>query len=42
MQDFRGKALWFRNVRLKPLSDRKPRYTGKEPIAAVLRKPDAQ
>jgi len=34
--------VWFRNIRLKPLTDRKPQYTGKEPIADVLRKPDAK
>jgi len=39
LQNYGGRALWFRNVRLKPLSDRKPQHTGKEPIADVLRKP---
>jgi hypothetical protein len=42
LQNYGGKALWFRNVRLKPLSDRKPQHTGKEPIADVLRKPEAK
>lgn len=39
LQNYGGKALWFRNVRIKPLTARKPKYTGKEPIADVLRKP---
>ncbi|MBM4040104.1 MAG: DUF1080 domain-containing protein [Planctomycetes bacterium] len=38
LQNYGGKALWFRNVRIKPLSGRKPRLTGKEPIADVLLK----
>ena len=38
LQNYGGKALWFRNVRIKPLTDRKPKYTGKEPIADVLKK----
>ena len=39
LQNYGGKALWFRNVRIKPLSNRKPKHTGKEPIADVLVKP---
>jgi|GEM_PF-1187263 len=39
LQNYGGKALWFRNVRIKPLSNRKPLYTGKEPIADVLGRP---
>lgn len=42
LQNYGGRALWFRNIRLKPLSDRKPQHTGKEPIAAVLQKPAAR
>ena len=42
LQNYGGKALWFRNVRIKPLTDRKPQYTGKEPIGEVLRKPEAK
>jgi len=42
LQNYGGKALWFRNVRLKSLTDRKPQHTGKEPIAEVLRKPEAK
>jgi hypothetical protein len=42
LQDYGATPVWFRNVRLKPLTDRKPQYTGKEPIAEVLRKPDAK
>ena len=40
LQNYGGKAICFRNIRLKPLSDRKPQYTGKEPIEDVL-KPSA-
>ncbi|NCO41463.1 MAG: hypothetical protein COY42_01035 [Armatimonadetes bacterium CG_4_10_14_0_8_um_filter_66_14] len=42
LQNYGGVPVWFRNIRLKPLTDRKPQYTGKEPIADVLRKPDAK
>jgi hypothetical protein len=28
--------VWFKNVRLKGLSERKPKYTGKEKIGEVL------
>jgi hypothetical protein len=35
-------VVWFRNIRLKPLSERKPQFTGKEPIAQALRKPEAK
>jgi hypothetical protein len=38
LQNYGGAPLWFRNVRLKKLSDRKPQYTGKEPIEQVLKK----
>ncbi len=38
LQNYGGAVVWFRNIRLKPLSDRKPQFTGKEPIAEVLRK----
>ena len=38
LQNYGGKSLWFRNVRIKKLSDRKPQFTGKEPMAEVLRK----
>jgi len=37
LQNYGGKSLWFRNVRIKPLSGRKPKHTGKEPITEVLR-----
>lgn len=40
LQNYGGKAVWFKNVRLKALSDRKPQYTGKEPIGEVLKKLD--
>ncbi len=41
LQNHGGTPVWFRNVRIKPLSDRKPKYTGKEPIKDVLGKPQA-
>jgi hypothetical protein len=37
LQNYGATPVWFRNVRLKPLSDRKPQYTGKEPIGEVLK-----
>ncbi len=36
LQNYGGAALWFRNIRLKPLSDRRPKFTGQEPIEQVL------
>jgi len=42
LQNYGGKSLWFRNIRIKPLSKRKGKYTGKEPIADVLSKPKAK
>jgi len=42
LQNYGGKAVWFRNIRLKPLSDRKPQFTGKEPITEVLRKAETK
>jgi hypothetical protein len=39
LQNYGATPAWFRNVRLKALSDRKPKFTGKEPIADVLTKP---
>jgi len=38
LQDYGATPVWFKNVRLKALSDRKPQFTGKEPIADVLKK----
>ncbi len=38
LQNYGGTPVWFKNVKLKALSDRKPQYTGKEPIADVLKK----
>lgn len=42
LQNYGATPVWFRNVRLKALSDRQPRYTGKEPITEVLAKPAAK
>jgi len=39
LQNYGGKALWFRNVRIRRLSPRKPKHAGTEPIADVLIKP---
>ncbi len=39
LQNYGGKPVWFRNIRLKPLSDRQPRFTGAEPIEQVLGQP---
>ena len=38
LQNYGGVRVWFRNIRLKPLSDRQPKYTGKEPFESVLAK----
>ena len=40
LQNHGGTPVWFRNVRIKPLGDRQPKYSGKEPIMEVLRKPE--
>ena len=39
LQNYGATPVWFRNVRVKSLSERKPQFTGKEPIAEVLGKP---
>ena len=31
-----GPTVWFRNIKLQRLSDRKPKYTGNEPFDQVL------
>ena len=36
LQNYNAVPVWFKNVRLKTLTDRKPKYTGKEPITEVL------
>ena len=41
LQNYGATPVWFRNVRLKSLSDRKPQYTGKEPIGKVLQNASA-
>ena len=40
LQNYGGAPVWFRDIRIKPLSDRKPRYTGNEPIAQTLKQPE--
>jgi hypothetical protein len=41
LQNHGGTPVWFRNVRIKALGDRQPKFTGKEPISEVLSKPEA-
>ncbi len=36
LQNYGGVPVWYRNIKLKPLSKRLPKYTGKEPIASQL------
>lgn len=35
-QNYGGVPVWFRNVRIRPLTKRQPKYIGNEPIASVL------
>jgi len=42
LQNYGGVPVWFRNVRIKMLSDRKPKFTGDEPVDQVLSKPDSK
>ncbi len=37
-QNYGGVPVWFKNVRIKPLTPRQPKFTGSEPIAEVLGK----
>jgi hypothetical protein len=37
LQNYGGTPVWFRSVRIKTLTDRKPQLTGKEPIGQVLK-----
>jgi hypothetical protein len=39
LQNYNGPSVFFRNIRLKSLSDRQPQWTGKEPIKTVLKTP---
>ena len=36
LQNYDGTPVWFRDIRIKPLTNRKPRFTGSEPITEVL------
>jgi hypothetical protein len=36
LQNYGGVPVWFRNIRIKSLSKRQPKYTGDEPIQDVL------
>jgi len=40
LQNYGGAPVWFRNIRLQPLSDRQPKYTGNEPVTQVLARPE--
>jgi hypothetical protein len=40
LQNYNATPVYFRNIRLQALSDRKPKFTGKEPIQDVLAKPE--
>ena len=37
LQNCGATPVGFKNIRLKPLTDRKPKHSGKEPIDKVLR-----
>jgi hypothetical protein len=37
LQNYGGAPVWFRNIRIRALTARRPRLTGKEPIQDVLR-----
>jgi hypothetical protein len=36
LQNYGGVPVWFRNIKIKPLSKRQPKLTGEEPIQDVL------
>jgi Domain of Unknown Function (DUF1080) len=38
LQNYAGVPVWFRNIRVKPLTDRQPKYTGSEKIEDVVSK----
>jgi hypothetical protein len=38
LENYGAVPMWFRNIRIKPLTNRKPQHSGKEPIGNVLRK----
>jgi hypothetical protein len=38
LQNYGGVPVWFRDIRIKPLSTRQPKFTGAEPIEDVLGK----
>lgn len=38
LQNYGAAPVWFKNIKLQRLSDRKPKYTGDEPIDQVLGK----
>jgi len=42
LQNYGGVPVWFRNVRIKMLSDRQPKFTGDEPVDQVLSKPESK
>ncbi len=40
LQNYNATPVYFKNVRIKPLSDRQPKFTGQELITDVLGKPE--
>ena len=42
LQNHCGTPVWFRNARIKELGERKPKFTGKEPINDALIKPEPE
>ncbi|OWK39395.1 putative secreted glycosyl hydrolase [Fimbriiglobus ruber] len=42
LQNYNATPVWFRGVRIKVLGDRKPKYTGREPINQVLTTPETK
>ncbi len=38
LENYGAVPVWFRNIKIKSLTDRKPQYTGKESIGSVLQK----
>jgi len=39
LQNYNATPVWFKNIKVKALTDRKPQYTGQEPVEQVLAKP---
>jgi hypothetical protein len=37
LHNYGGAPVWFRNIRIKPTTERKPRYTGKENLEDIIK-----